>query len=168
MTGSHIVFIGIGSNLVYSIYNLENMKKTILAICVLVFAGAMTAKVEAQVSVGVSVRLAPPAIPVYEQPPCPVDGYLWIPGYWGYGDDGYYWVPGYWEAPPTVGFLWTPGYWGYAGGLYGWHAGYWGPHIGFYGGVNYGYGYGGSGYYCGRWGGQRASSQHSVGGGENR
>ena len=26
-----------------------------------------------------------------------------------------------------------------------WHAGYWGPHVGFYGGVNYGYGYGGVG-----------------------
>ena len=32
-----------------------------------------------------------------------------------------------------------------------WHAGYWGPHVGFYGGVNYGYGYGGVGFYGGRW-----------------
>jgi hypothetical protein len=29
--------------------------------------------------------------------------------------------------------------------------GYWGPHIGFYGGVNYGFGYGGVGYEGGRW-----------------
>src|SRR5271154_5185404 len=34
---------------------------------------------------------------------------------------------------------------------YGWHAGYWGPHIGFYGGVNYGYGYGGVGFVGGEW-----------------
>ena len=26
------------------------------------------------------------------------------------------------------------------------NAGYWGPHVGFYGGINYGYGYGGVGY----------------------
>jgi hypothetical protein len=132
------------------------MKYTVKAILPLILLLAFSATtVHAQLSVGVSVHIGPPAIPVYEQPLCPTDGYLWIPGYWGYGDDGYYWVPGYWEAPPTVGFLWTPGYWGYAGGLYGWHGGYWGPHIGFYGGVNYGYGYGGSGYYGGGWVGGR-------------
>ena len=31
------------------------------------------------------------------------------------------------------------------------HAGYWGPHVGFYGGVNYGFGYGGVGFVGGRW-----------------
>lgn len=112
-----------------------------------------TLRTEAQVSVGVSIRIGPPAIPVYTQPPCPYDGYLWVPGFWAYGDDGYYWVPGYWIAPPTVGYLWTPGYWGYDGGLYLWHAGYWGPHVGFYGGVNYGFGYGGVGFVGGRWAG---------------
>src|SRR5450432_269552 len=104
------------------------------------------------VSVGISIRTAPPMLPVYSQPLCPVDGYLWMPGYWAYDDiDGYYWVPGVWIAPPQPNFLWTPGYWGYDGGLYGWHGGYWGPHVGFYGGVNYGYGYGGSGFYGGNW-----------------
>lgn len=34
-----------------------------------------------------------------------------------------------------------------------WHGGYWGPHIGFYGGVNYGFGYGGVGFVGGRWNG---------------
>jgi len=75
----------------------------------------------------------------------------WTPGYWAYGDAGYYWVPGVWIAPPRVGVLWTPGYWGFAGGLYGWHPGYWGPHVGFYGGVNYGFGYGGIGFFGGEW-----------------
>jgi hypothetical protein len=107
----------------------------------------------AQIAVGVSIRLGPPALPVYTQPPCPVEGYLWTPGYWGYGAAGYYWVPGVWVAPPRVGLLWTPGYWGFAGGLYGWHAGYWGPHVGFYGGINYGFGYGGGGFVGGHWGG---------------
>jgi hypothetical protein len=58
-----------------------------------------------------------------------------------------------WVAPPRVGVLWTPGYWGFEGGFYGWHAGYWGPHVGFYGGINYGYGYGGVGFFGGHWGG---------------
>jgi hypothetical protein len=50
-----------------------------------------------------------------------------------------------------VGYLWTPGYWGWGGGAYIFHPGYWGPHIGFYGGVNYGFGYGGVGYEGGYW-----------------
>jgi hypothetical protein len=103
------------------------------------------------VGVGVSIRVAPPALPVYVQPPCPVEGYLWTPGYWAYGPAGYYWVPGVWVAPPRVGLLWTPGYWGWGEGIYAWHAGYWGPHVGFYGGVNYGFGYGGVGFVGGEW-----------------
>ena len=94
----------------------------------------------------------PPPLPVYEQPPCPGDGYLWAPGYWAYAG-GYYWVPGTWVMPPAVGLLWTPGYWGFVGGVYAWHAGYWGPHVGFYGGVNYGFGYTGVGFVGGRWAG---------------
>lgn len=99
----------------------------------------------------ISVGFAPPALPVYAQPICPGDGYLWTPGYWAYSDEGYYWVPGVWVQPPTVGYLWTPGYWGWGGGAFIFHEGYWGPHIGFYGGVNYGFGYGGSGYEGGYW-----------------
>ena len=101
--------------------------------------------------VAVSITVAPPAIPVYEQPPCPTEGFLWTPGYWGYGPAGYFWVPGVWVAPPRPGLLWTPGYWGFVGGAYRWHAGYWGPHVGYYGGINYGFGYGGVGFYGGRW-----------------
>src|SRR5579862_6610258 len=112
---------------------------------------AVPAATPAQISVGLSVRIAPPALPVYAQPVCPGDGYLWTPGYWAYGPVGYYWVPGVWVRPPRVGLLWTPGYWGFAGGLYGWHAGYWGPHVGFYGGINYGFGYGGVGFVGGEW-----------------
>jgi hypothetical protein len=107
----------------------------------------------AQVSVGISITagIPPPALPVYSQPLCPSDGFLWIPGYWAYTDGGYFWVPGVWVRPPQFGYLWTPAYWGYGGGVYGFHAGYWGPHVGFYGGINYGYGYSGSGFYGGRW-----------------
>src|SRR5882757_7324139 len=77
----------------------------------------------AQVSVGISVGFAPPAIPVYEQPQCPGEGYIWTPGYWAYGDDDYYWVPGTWVMAPEPGLLWTPGYWGFADGVYVFHRG---------------------------------------------
>eukprot|EP01035_Chromulina_nebulosa_P063498 gene63498-86848_t len=101
--------------------------------------------------IGINITIAPPELPVYEQPAIPAPGYIWTPGYWAYGPDGYYWVPGTWVEPPQVGLLWTPGYWGWHGGYYGWNAGYWGSHVGFYGGVDYGYGYGGDGYAGGRW-----------------
>jgi hypothetical protein len=120
------------------------------------------APAKAQIGVGISIRIAPPAIPVYVQPPCPVEGYLWTPGYWAYGDAGYYWVPGVWIAPPRVGLLWTPGYWGWGGGIYAWHGGYWGPHVGFYGGVNYGFGYGGVGFVGGEWRGGRFAYNTAV------
>ncbi len=100
---------------------------------------------------GISITIAPPVLPVYEQPPIPAAGYIWTPGYWAYGADGYFWVPGTWVQPPTVGLLWTPGYWGWRDGVYAWNVGYWGPRIGFYGGVNYGFGYGGIGYEGGHW-----------------
>jgi hypothetical protein len=101
----------------------------------------------------ISVGFAPPVLPVYVQPPCPVDGYMWTPGYWAYGADGYYWVAGTWVPAPAVGLLWTPPYWGWSGGLYVFHAGYWGPHVGYYGGVNYGFGYMGMGFAGGIWAG---------------
>jgi hypothetical protein len=111
---------------------------------------------------GVAITIAPPVLPVYVQPPCPGDGYIWTPGYWAYGPDGYYWVPGTWVIAPEVGFLWTPGYWGWGGGGYFWHAGYWGPHVGFYGGINYGFGYGGFGYEGGYWHGGHFFYNRSV------
>ena len=105
----------------------------------------------AQVAVGVSVTIAPPELPVYDQPICPGDGYIWVPGYWAYGDDDYYWVPGTWVEAPEAGFLWTPGYWAWGGSFFIFHEGYWGPTIGFYGGINYGFGYFGHGFDGGRW-----------------
>ncbi len=103
----------------------------------------------------VSATVAPPVIPVYAQPPIPAPGYIWTPGYWAWdGDAGdYYWVPGAWVAAPRPGLLWTPGYWGWSDGVYAWREGYWGPHVGFYGGVSYGFGYTGVGFAGGCWSG---------------
>src|ERR1700676_5142060 len=107
---------------------------------------AIAPTASAQVAVGISVGFAPPAIPVYEQPVCPGDGYIWTPGYWAWGDDGYFWVPGTWVEAPEVGFFWTPGYWGWGGSSFVFYDGYWGPTVGFYGGINYGFGYFGHGF----------------------
>jgi hypothetical protein len=122
---------------------------TILA-CPLTLATATPAA--AQVGIVISVQIAPPILPVYSQPPLPAYGYIWTPGYWSWIDPvGYYWVPGTWVQPPVVGLLWTPPYWSWTNGAYVFNGGYWGPHVGYYGGVNYGYGYGGRGYGGGRW-----------------
>lgn len=100
-----------------------------------------------------AVETPPPPLPIYEQPPVPGPGYLWSPGYWSWDEDqgDYYWVPGTWAQPPRPGLLWTPGYWGWLAGAYIFHPGYWGERVGFYGGVNYGFGYTGAGYEGGRW-----------------
>ena len=96
---------------------------------------------------------APPQLPEYQQPYAPAPNYIWTPGYWAWSGSGYYWVPGTWAQPPQTGLYWTPGYWGENanGPGFAWNPGYWAPQVGFYGGINYGYGYFGNGYQGGRW-----------------
>lgn len=113
-------------------------------------------------SVFISVGFAPPQLPVYVQPPCTDPGLIWVPGYWAYGGDGYYWVPGAWVPAPYYGALWTPPYWGWQGGLYIFHPGYWGREVGYYGGVNYGFGYFGIGFVGGRWNGNHFYYNRAV------
>src|SRR5271154_2077327 len=131
----------------------EAMTWLLVAIFIIAIATAFST---ASAQIVLSVRIAPPALPIYTQPICPGAGYIWTPGYWSYADDGgYFWVPGTWVEAPEVGFLWTPGYWGWSDGLYVWNAGYWGPEVGFYGGINYGFGYIGTGYAGGYWQGNQ-------------
>ena len=112
--------------------------------------------------VGISASMAPPALPNADQPPCPEDGDLWTPGYWAWDGSAYYWVPGVWASPPSAGVFWTPSYWAYAGTVFVFHRGYWGPHVGYYGGINYGFGYGGVGYMGGRWVGNAFEYNRAV------
>src|SRR5580698_5138562 len=104
----------------------------------------------------------PPPLLVYDQPEDPGDGYIWTPGYWSWSPDGYYWVPGAWVEAPYEGALWTPGYWGYSNNHYGFYPGYWGQYVGYYGGINYGFGYVGYGYEGGYWGGGHFNYNRSV------
>jgi hypothetical protein len=130
-------------------------KYLIIAVLALVASPAF-----AQVSI--SIDIAPPPLQVYAQPACPDDGYIWTPGYWAYGDSAYFWVPGAWVQPPQIGDFWTPPYWGWDGSAFVFNAGYWGPNVGYYGGINYGYGYGGNGYRGGRWQGGHFSYNTAV------
>ena len=131
---------------------------SLLVCCLFAFPPA-----RAQIAIGISIDVAPPPLPVYDQPPIPEPGYIWTPGYWAWDDDtGYYWVPGTWVLPPEPALLWTPGYWGWNDGIYAFHEGYWGPEVGFYGGVSYGYGYTGVGYEGGYWRGGAFFYNRSV------
>ena len=123
------------------------------ALLIALLLTAVPAIAHAQVVLSFNVGVAPPLLPEYQQPYAPAPNYIWTPGYWAWGSAGYYWVPGTWAMPPQTGLYWTPGYWGANsyGNAYGWSPGYWGPQVGYYGGVNYGYGYGGNGYYGGEW-----------------
>lgn len=140
-------------------------ERSVIGVLLLVFV-AMAVAVPAPsfgADIGISIRIGPPPLPVYAQPLCPGPGYLWTPGYWAYDPvDGYYWVPGTWVQPPEPGFLWTPGYWGWSDGLFLWHGGYWGLQVGFYGGVNYGFGYTGAGYEGGYWKGREFFYNRAV------
>src|ERR1700723_2404520 len=123
------------------------IRPLLLAMAMLFLSSASFAQI------GVAITIAPPELPVYEQPVCPGDGYIWTPGYWAWGDDGYFWVSGTWVEAPEAGFFWTPGYWGWGGSSFVWYDGYWGPTVGFYGGINSGFGYFGHGFEGGRWDG---------------
>ncbi|HAT29913.1 MAG TPA: hypothetical protein DCW29_03400 [Janthinobacterium sp.] len=138
------------------------MKKTTCGVALAISAAFVPALSHADILV--SVNLAPPALPVYAQPPIPGNGYLWTPGFWSWDDydQDYYWVPGTWVRAPYVGALWTPGYWGWRDGGYFMHDGYWGTRVGYYGGINYGYGYVGNGYQGGRWDNRQFNYNRSV------
>jgi hypothetical protein len=136
----------------------------VAAMALLALTSVLPAPASAQVSFGISVGFPPPELPVYEQPICPGEGYIWTPGYWAWDrdDEDYYWVPGTWVLAPEVGFLWTPGYWAWGGNSFVFYEGFWGPVVGFYGGINYGYGYFGRGYEGGRWDGGRFYYNRTV------
>ena len=63
------------------------IKGLLFSIVLLVFSNSGLA----QIGIGISVNFGPPPLPVYEQPICPAEGYLWTPGYWAYDPlYGYY------------------------------------------------------------------------------
>ena len=140
----------------------RSIRSILFAFAVLIASSALSSPSFAQLRI--SVGFGPPALPVYEQPLCPGEGYIWTPGYWAWSDDDddYYWVPGTWVLAPEVGYLWTPPYWAWSDGAFVFYDGYWGPHVGFYGGIDYGFGYFGEGFEGGRWDNGRFFYNRSV------
>jgi hypothetical protein len=134
------------------------IRNWLMALAIVVTSSAAFAQI------GITVSFGPPALPVYEQPICPAVGWLWTPGYWAWDPDfgDYYWVPGTWVEAPEVGYLWTPGWWGWGGSGFIFHEGFWGPHVGFYGGIDYGFGYFGNGFEGGRWQGNQFFYNRAV------
>lgn len=131
----------------------------------LAFVGLATVSppAQAQIQFVLSANIAPPPLRYYQQPIMPGYGYVWTPGYWAYDESGnYVWVDGTWVLPPYSGALWTPGYWAWSNGGFFFNRGYWGRTVGYYGGINYGYGYGGNGYDGGYWRGGRIYYNQSV------
>ena len=57
------------------------LRTLLFALVVLAMSSASFAQIR------ISVGFGPPALPVYDQPLCPGDGYLWAPGYWAWDDD---------------------------------------------------------------------------------
>jgi WXXGXW repeat (2 copies) len=139
------------------------MNKKIFVFAVLLAVLVVATPSRSSAAIIFSIGIAPPPLPVYEQPVCPGVGYIWTPGYWAYDDvDGYFWVPATWVLAPQPGLLWTPGWWGWENAVFVFHQGYWGPHVGFYGGINYGFGYVGVGYEGGYWQGNTFFYNTSV------
>src|SRR5215471_97929 len=101
---------------------MDNIMRPTRCLLLAIVLLAMSGAAFAQIGFGLSITIGPPALPVYVQPPC-----------------------------PTPGYIWTPGYWAWSGASFIFHEGYWGPVVGFYGGINYGFGYFGEGYQGGRW-----------------
>jgi hypothetical protein len=133
---------------------MQIVRSSVLALMLSAASAAMMAgTAQAQISLDIRVDLAPPPLPFYEQPVIPAEGYIWVPGYWAWDETqaDYYWVPGTWVEPPQPELLWTPAYWAWLDGRYLFHPGYWGREVGFYGGIDYGFGYTGEGYLGGRW-----------------
>lgn len=123
----------------------------LLGVAVFGLSVAAPSAASAQFRVSVSIGTPPPPLPYYAQPLLPGPDYMWAPGYWAYGPAGYFWVPGAWVLAPEPGMLWTPGYWGASGANFTWYQGYWGRQVGYYGGINYGFGYFGRSYVGGAW-----------------
>ena len=90
----------------------------------------------------------PPPLPEYSQPPTPGQNYEWTRAIELCGCRLLL-GPRTWVLAPYTNALWTPPYRGFESGRYRWHRGYWGRHIGYYRGINYGFGDTGHGYYGG-------------------
>lgn len=88
-------------------HGMKDMRINTLIVAVFALLGLGSAIEKANAQIAVSIGIAPPALPVYVQPPIPGPDYIWTPGYWAWNADAsdYYWVPGAWALSPRPGLL---------------------------------------------------------------
>ena len=82
---SQFPFIGL-----ITVYQKNSMKKLLFIMSFLMGILVFPHKAISQVDISITANVAPPELPVYSQPSCPVNGYLWTPGYWAYDNGDYY------------------------------------------------------------------------------
>ena len=56
------------------------MRSSLAGRCALFFVIVVAISAACFAQVGISITIGPPPLPVYEQPPCPEEGYIWTPG----------------------------------------------------------------------------------------
>jgi hypothetical protein len=80
---------------------------------------------ESRASVGVKVRLGPPARRVtLVKPVKPFPGAVWVHGYWTFTGKRYVWSKGYWTKP-RHGFVYRQPRWKKSGNVWYYHPGRW-------------------------------------------
>jgi hypothetical protein len=90
--------------------------------------GELSAPFEAEVPAAPApqqVSSAPPEPLVEDRPPPPEPRYVWVGGYWWWGNSNWLWLPGYW-CSPMVGYSYMPGYWYWSVGYWNYWPGGWG------------------------------------------
>ena len=100
------------------------MKHIVLAVCV---AGALLASplvAEAQLPIGVRVRLAPPAPRIEVRGIAPSPRHVWMGGHWRWEGGRHAWFPGRWELG-RPGSVWIDAHCANQGGEWVFEAGHW-------------------------------------------
>jgi hypothetical protein len=75
------------------------------AILILVVLGPGS-RVDAQVSIGITIGPPPAPRVVYAPPPVPGPNFVWVEGYWYPVGNHYKWHNGYWTRPPYESARW--------------------------------------------------------------
>ena len=79
----------------------------------------------ANVSLGFSVAVPPPAPVVEPAPPPSAPSTVWTPGYWSWDGVKYVWVPGQYVVAPFPDAVWIGGRWVHRGPGWMWVDGRW-------------------------------------------
>jgi len=97
--------------------------KKILLSTAIALTGVTAIGITAEARTVIYADIAPPALRV-ETVPAPREGYVWVPGYWGWEHKNYVWVGGRWEHE-RHGYHWRSPRWEHEGNRWRYHDGGW-------------------------------------------